>query len=217
MFQFLVVTIILLLLLLGTISGQVVCPEPAAYSPCDCTKYTGSEEFLFTTSTLDCSNRNLNDSNLNEILNAFTSNPLVSPINRLVLYSNQLTRVPEQITQLRWLTFVNLNANQIPSVKLAAFNFTTEKLNIIDLSENDISNIKPAAFQGIAINQITIFHFIATFNISGIYINYSKIFLDKNKLTRFESDVFQSVLEQMAPHPEFPGSFVSIGNSRRNL
>ena len=48
---------------------------------------------------------------------------------------------------------------------------------------------------------------------AGIYINYSKIFLDKNKMTRFDSEVFRPVLEQMAPHPEFPGSYISIGNS----
>ena len=131
------------------ITAQVVCPDSVIYSPCDCTEYTGAQAFTFVTSLLDCSNRNLNDSKVNDILNAFISNPLVSPLNQLLLYGNQLTRVPQQIPQFRWLTFVNINNNQIPTVELAAFNFHTEKLNLIDLSDNQITNIKPNAFQGI--------------------------------------------------------------------
>ena len=131
------------------VTAQVVCPDSVTYSPCDCTEYTGAQAFTFVTAKLDCSNRNLNDSKVNDILNAFISNPLVSPLNQLLLYGNQLTRVPQQIPQFHWLTFVNINNNQIPTVELAAFNFHTKKLNLIDLSDNQITNIKPNAFQGI--------------------------------------------------------------------
>jgi hypothetical protein len=216
MYTIVIIYVVFLSFVVSSISAQVVCPNAATYSPCECIEYTGAQAFVFVTSKLHCSNKNLSDSKVNEILTAFTSNPLVSPINQLILYGNQLTRVPENITQFRYLTFVNINNNNIPSVELAAFNFYTEKLNLIDLSDNQITNIESNAFQGIFLSNIFI---IMTINQnwiiidSGIYINYSKIFLDKNKMTRFDSEVFRPVLEQMAPHPEFPGSYISIGNS----
>ena len=47
----------------------------------------------------------------------------------------------------------------------------------------------------------------------GSYVNYSKIYLDKNNLTRFERDVFLPVLQQMAPDIDFPYGYTSIGQS----
>ena len=85
---------------------------------------------------------------LNDILNVFTLNPLISQVNFLILYSNQLTRVPAQIAQLRWLTFVNLSDNKIQLVETGAFNFASNKLNLIDLSANKITTIQADAFQG---------------------------------------------------------------------
>jgi len=102
-----------------------------------------------TTSTLDCSNRNLSDSLLNEILNIFTLNPLISQVNHLILYSNQLTRVPTQIPLMRWLTFVNLSDNKIQTVESASFDFASNKMNLIDLSSNQITSIQSNAFLGI--------------------------------------------------------------------
>jgi len=139
----------LLLWLSGPILCQVVCPDPVTYSPCDCTEYTGTNSFVMTTSTLDCSNRNLSDSLLNEILNIFTLNPLISQVNHLILYSNQLTRVPTQIPLMRWLTFVNLSDNKIQTVESASFDFASYKMNLIDLSSNQITSIQSNAFLGI--------------------------------------------------------------------
>jgi len=139
----------LLLWFSGPILCQVVCPDPVTYSPCDCTEYTGTNSFVMTTSTLDCSNRNLSDSLLNEILNIFTLNPLISQVNHLILYSNQLTRVPTQIPLMRWLTFVNLSDNKIQTVESASFDFASYKMNLIDLSSNQITSIQSNAFLGI--------------------------------------------------------------------
>lgn len=140
--------LILLLVTARPSASQVVCPDPVTYSPCECSEYTGPNSFAMITSTLDCSNRNLNDSMLNDILNVFTLNPLISQVNFLILYSNQLTRVPAQIAQLRWLTFVNLSDNKIQLVETGAFNFASNKLNLIDLSANKITTIQADAFQG---------------------------------------------------------------------
>lgn len=139
----------LLLWFSGPILCQVVCPDPVTYSPCDCTEYTGTNSFVMTTSTLDCSNRNLSDSLLNDILNVFTLNPLISQVNHLILYSNQLTRVPTQIPLMRWLTFFNLSDNKIQTVESASFDFASNKMNLIDLSSNQITSIQSNAFLGI--------------------------------------------------------------------
>ena len=141
--------ILSLLLFSGPILCQVVCPDPVTYSPCECTEYTGTNSFVMTTSTLDCSNRNLTDSLLNDILNVFTLNPLISQVNHLILYSNQLTRVPTQIPLMRWLTFVNLSDNKIQSVESASFDFASNKMNLIDLSSNQMTSIQSDAFLGI--------------------------------------------------------------------
>ena len=148
--------ILSLLLFSGPILCQVVCPDPVTYSPCECTEYTGTNSFVMTTSTLDCSNRNLTDSLLNDILNVFTLNPLISQVNplisqvnQLILYSNQLTRVPTQIPLMRWLTFVNLSDNKIKSVESASFDFASNKMNLIDLSSNQMTSIQSDAFLGI--------------------------------------------------------------------
>ena len=146
---FLRAMILNLLLFSGPTLSEVVCPDPATYWPCECTEYTGPNNFLMATSTLDCSNRNLTDFLLNDILNVFTLNPLISQVNHLLLYSNQITRIPTQIPLMRWLTYVNLSGNKIQSVETASFDFASNKMNLIDLSSNQIKSIQPDAFQGI--------------------------------------------------------------------
>lgn len=209
--------ILILLLFAGTILSEVVCPDPATYWPCECTEYTGPNSFPMTTSTLDCSNRNLTDSLLNDILNVFTLNPLISQVNHLLLYSNQITRIPTQIPLMRWLTYVNLSGNNIQSVETASFDFASNKMNLIDLSSNQIKSIQPDAFQGIPCKMMMIIYLTLIYFLKGSYVNYSKIYLDKNNLTRFERDVFLSVLQQMAPDIDFPYGYTSIGQSIKEL
>ena len=43
---------------------------------------------------------------------------------------------------------------------------------------------------------------------------YEKIFLNENKLTHFEAEVFRPILEQMAPHGK-PNAYLSIGYKSR--
>ena len=45
----------------------------------------------------------------------------------------------------------------------------------------------------------------------------SKLWLNDNKLTRFESAVFQSVLEKIAPYGGYPISYLYIENSKYTI
>lgn len=53
-------------------------------------------------------------------------------------------------------------------------------------------------------------------DIGNGYGNGSIISLDTNSLTRFDSAVFKSVLEKMAPFGGFPIAYVNINNSTIN-
>ena len=53
--------------------------------------------------------------------------------------------------------------------------------------------------------------------IAGFYGDLSSIDLRLNNLSRFESAVFQSILEQMAPYNGYPYSFIWLTGSRLSL
>ena len=115
----LMMTMILLLSssLLLVVKAAVICPPAADYAPCDCEERNG-------TITLTCDMRNLNDSQVSDILDAFLTTPGVSPVGDLNLYQNRLTRVPTQIKFFDQLKRVTLQENSITSVESGAFNAT---------------------------------------------------------------------------------------------
>jgi len=98
-------------------NGQSLCPSPSKFAPCTC---TGNGE---GTGLLDCGSKNLGDDLAGEILNASITPQSLTLLYRIHLGGNKLTRVPNQISTFRQLTYVDLSISKITSVKAEAFNF----------------------------------------------------------------------------------------------
>ena len=164
-------------------AAAVVCPGPEAYSPCTCYEYGNQPGTIY----LYCGEKNLNDSRASEILDAFLTTPGVSPLGNVCFSSNQLTRVPHQLHLFPQLDFVWLNDNNISTpIQSGAFNFNVKDAPVknLDLQRSQLTSIAPGAFQGV-----------------GYSASSSRIALNDNNLKRFESTVFQSMLEKMTPPP----------------
>ena len=173
-------------------------------SPCTCENLgLGSTGSIH----LDCSSGNLDDKKASDIFNAFLSYANVSLLTSLTLYNNSLTRIPEQIRLFPRLVRMSLSTNKFKSVERSVyFPQTVEFLEHLGLDYNQISTIEPGAFQSTVFlyrscslymtpAQLKVF-----FYQSGKFGFRSNIQLTRNKLSRFSSNVFQSVLEQLAPY-----------------
>ena len=129
-------------MLFNTVYAQTLtCPPAASVSPCVCRDNNDG-----VTVFLNCYNQNLDDTKISQILNTFLSGG-VSPLGRLDLFFNKLTKVPVEIPQFPQLDLVYLYRNSIDSVKSGAFNFG-KTLVRLDLYDNQIATIEPGAFQG---------------------------------------------------------------------
>ena len=155
-----------------------MCPKASDYQPCACDKIIAG--INPNTLRLSCGSKNLTDSRLSDILDAFVSSPEISLLSHLNLADNQLTRIPNQVKLLDRLYVIHLENNLIRTIRSGDFKSTRQgsssqdRLNVY-LSDNRINEIEPNAFQG------------------GKY----NIDLKRNQLTRFEASAFQSVLEGM--------------------
>jgi len=109
--------------------------------------------------------------------------------------TNLLTTVPAQIQKHTLLTQVDLSFNKITLVRGGSF-FFTNTLKSLNLDSNTLATISPGAFNGTG------------------YGSGSKISLTTNTLTRFESGVFQSVLEGIAASNNNLTSYVDIAGSQ---
>jgi Leucine-rich repeat (LRR) protein len=100
-------------------------------------------------------------------------------IGQLILSNNSLSKVPDEIRQFNHLSFVDLRFNHIRSVASGSFKFPMNNVKIpgkVDLSFNRIKTVEQGAFQG----------------------KYLMISLNHNRLIRFDSKVFKSVLQDMS-------------------
>jgi len=123
------------------------CPSPpASYAPCDCTESPDDSQYL----TLDCSYKHLGDLRVSKILDAFVNGLATggNRLTRLYLAENQLTHVPKQIKFLTQLRRLFISHNNIASVEIGFFNFTSS-LQVFDLYNNNVSSltIAPGAFK----------------------------------------------------------------------
>jgi len=174
-----------------------ICPAENDFLPCTCTYNSFSNNF---TAYLHCgssSSFDLNDARISEILKAFITTPKTAPLGRLELWTNKLTRIPDEIRLHPRLEYIYILQNEIKTIPIGAFNFS-DKLNTtyLYLYNNQISSIEPGAFQ-------------------GNFGNGSVIILNHNMLTRFEAGVFQSVLEKMEPYGGYPNAYVRIEFSNK--
>ena len=180
---------------------QITCPSPAdVIAPCTC-KNSGNN----VTIKIDCRKKALDDSTMSDILSAILSDTKASPVRVLDLAENALTIVPLEIPLFKQLANVDLSANQIDKIPRGAFNFdeATERIQI-NLNNNPLTVIQPGAFQGDYVTGDKGLSFISLVN---------------TNLSRFESGVFQSVLEQMAPfnYSEINGAYIILSGSTFNL
>ena len=141
-FVFTVACSLFLLSSLQLAQAAVVCPPDDAYDPCECYEFIGKPGTI----TLDCVNRNLTDSRMSEILNAFLTNPNISPVAEIELTSNQLTRVPSQIRSFRQLENVFIVDNPIKSIEAGDFNITGNYPSLY--IGGQLTTIAPGAFKG---------------------------------------------------------------------
>ena len=98
-------------------------------------------------------------------------------IRQLILSNNSLSKVPDEIRFFHNLSLVDLRFNHIRSVASGSFKFP-HQVQIpgkVDLGFNRIKIVEQEAFQG----------------------QYMTIAFDHNRLTRFDSSVFKSVLQSM--------------------
>jgi len=204
-------------LFIGSVGGQ--CPaDVAVVEPCTCTVDDDGMSL-----TLNCTDKNLNSNPtvVDNILDYFLDESVTKPpLGRLLLDRNDLTVVPTKIQLFDGLISVSLTENRISSIQSSTFNFTNDKQapKMLSLTSNRLTFIAAGAFQGSKMAKLQFLiidstctdmqFFIISFCWPTVHTaaNYSRsvIQLDNNALTRFESDVFQSVLEQMAPN--YPSS-----------
>lgn len=160
---------------------------------------------------VDVSLNRLSEKTITNALVAFTASPLIDKIVILNLTNNRLMKVPEQIQYFSQLRQVHLAYNAISEVNYGSLAFTSPYLEHLTFMWNELKSIEPSAFQGM-LTLIYIFYSkfsekcwnLGNLSISQIYLNY-------NSLTRFESSVFQPILEQMVAVDLYGG--VSIWQS----
>jgi hypothetical protein len=125
------------------------------------------------------------------------------------MFNNSLTRVPEQIRLFPRLVRISLATNKLRTIERSVyFPPTIEVMEHIGLDyqselediDNHLSKIEPGAFQcellflKIRVPPIINNYYISTIGNFGIE---STIQLTRNKLTRFDSNVFHFILEEM--------------------
>ena len=174
-------------MLVGYVSSALVQPNPDDYAPCVCLDGRDGLNLY-----VECSNHNLDDAKISSILNSFLA-PGMSPLGALILTNNQLTKIPDQLKQFNQLTYVDLDKNKIPSLAAGALSLTA-KIGTINVGFNQLITIAPGTFV-------------------GSYGSGSYIGLYSNSLTRFESTVFQTLLQQLAPYAGTPFTYVDIDSS----
>jgi Leucine-rich repeat (LRR) protein len=159
-------------------------------------------ESLFLDGTL------LGDRSVNQLVSSIASSPTGNDtLQQLSLWENQLTRIPDHISSFRKLSYVNLFGNSIVSVPSGSFVFRPEiQVSFLILSKNALNTIEPGAFKGKCFfpidpaleenHQLNESVFSALLFILGNFSEAS-VYLDFNQLTRFDSAVYEDLLEQM--------------------
>ncbi|KAI9554363.1 hypothetical protein GHT06_019635 [Daphnia sinensis] len=121
----------------------------------------------------------LGDRSINKLVHSIASSSTGRhSLTQLSLWENKLNRVPEHISSFKNLSYVNLFGNTIRFLAKGSFAFNPNiKVTFLILTRNALERIEPGAFQG-------------DFSEAIIYLDY-------NHLTRFDSPVYQKLLEQM--------------------
>jgi len=110
------------------------CPTFATdISPCVCAETDNS----MTTVTVSCAGQNINDTKMASIVNNI---PVSTPMEKLDVRANQLTKMPPKLPTFTQLVYLLLASNAITSIASGDLNLTGP-VHIIDLSSNRITFI----------------------------------------------------------------------------
>jgi len=149
------------------------CPDYTSISPCYC-----RNTFIYLEGIdVVCRSRGLNDSQISRILDAFLV-PGLSPVYEIDMTSNQLTKVPNQISKFPILRKLQLTDNKITEIpyeggKPFLSNNVTNNLLVIDLSWNQITRIPPGLFEFPSAS--TVYIYLSQNKISSISLNAFKM------------------------------------------
>ena len=208
------------------------CPPAAFISPCTCTLSSS----IYKTSRLNCNGQQLNDSELNNVLNAFLV-PGVAPLVEIDACCNQLTQIPVQITSAQFplLATLILYSNQITSIPTGAFTSSPVASIGIDLHSNKLTAIPLGAFNlpnatsvqiSLSSNQITsipsgVFLFPNATSISiNVYLNQiisvSSGIFNYPMATQISIDLANNQLTMLQPGT-FQGNFEVINLDNNKL
>ena len=187
-------------------------PTSDMISPCKCIDPASSSKQTALNSNngllITCKDQLLGDVNVSQVLNFFLvamgSDQLVG---ELILSNTSLSRVPDEIRLFSNLNYVDLRYNQITFIPSGSIKFPADQVNApgkIDLSFNRIKSMERGAFQGKSVLFI-----ISIYQLNKLYqFNGGRIMaisLYENQLTRFDADVFQSVLQMMSQDSKSQG------------
>lgn len=146
---------------------------------------------------ISLSGSRLGDQAVDEMLNALVSSPVAETLTYLNLRDNLMTRIPPQIVHLNKLKDLNLAYNKIALLgNGSALNFTSIKVATLYLFGNELLSVDPEAFEGILMSARSKFIIVKPSKCPGD-LGGTRIDLQNNNLTRFESSVFEPLLEKM--------------------
>lgn len=165
--------------------GSLICPSSTSIAPCTCKQYSSYNGEFNNSISIDCAGKNLDDFLISGVLNAFLA-PGLSPVVEISAASNQLTKVPKQVSKFPALFVVdfssnriteipcedekpfiknrftngtiriNLGSNQIRRIPLGVFHFLSAKFVYIDLTDNKIVLVPSNAFRFLSATEVDV-------------------------------------------------------------
>ncbi|KAI9554339.1 hypothetical protein GHT06_019611 [Daphnia sinensis] len=132
----------------------------------------------------------LGDRPVNKLVNSITSSPTGNEtLQQLSLWENRLTRIPDGVSSFKKLSYVNFFGNAIRTIPKGSLAFSPDvRVAFLILSKNALTDIEPGAFQG--------------------DFSEALVYLDFNRLTRFDSAVYEDMLQQMSYVTSTAGLYV---------
>lgn len=173
------------------------CPPSASIFPCTCS--TSQLVRAYPELYITCNNLNLTDLQLSNVLNVLISPQFTSPVVSLSASQNQLTQIPNQISQFKTLANLDLSKNLISNISsLIGLSFNPSSASIsINLNYNKITNIPAGTFKypnatsifvGLVSNQIT--NISSDSFIFSSATNSINIVLSENRISALPSGMF---------------------------
>ena len=146
---------------------------------------------------LDLDKNNLSNNGTHKILEwILNKSPSNQTLRILKLSRNYLTRIPHQFIYFTRLEEIYLNHQNEPGFSSLETLSVSVSLRYLNLDSCNIKHIEPGAFQGIYLpKKQSILRFLLLNKLGNLYD--TEIHLSNNSLTRFESTVFQTMLEKM--------------------